>query len=319
MNTIITAVEEFLRHCKFDKNLNFKTIKHYRIDLMQLISFLTENNYSLEITNVSKNELRKFIEDISTLKPKSIKRKVATIKAMFNYLEYEDIIISNPFRKMRIQIKEPKKLPQVMNLEEITEIFKQVYKQFQAVKITNSYSYFETLRNLVLVELLFATGARVSEIAYLKKENINILTGTVIIMGKGSRERFIQICNDETLKILKDYYEVFYSKINSSGGYFLINRQGGKLSDQSIRTIVKNLAKNACIQKHITPHVFRHTFATLLLEKDVDIKYIQSLLGHSSIMTTQIYTQVNHEKQKQILNTKHPRKDFSFFHFPPGE
>jgi integrase/recombinase XerD len=111
--------------------------------------------------------------------------------------------------------------------------------------------------------------------------------------------------------VLKNYRNLYSDKIKNSGGFFLINRFGKKLSDQSIRTIVKRLTNKAGIKKHITPHVFRHSFATLLLEKDVDIKYIQSMLGHSSIMTTQIYTHVNRKKQKQILKLKHPRRDFS--------
>jgi integrase/recombinase XerD len=311
MDTIQTATGEFLKHCRFEKNLSPKTLKSYSIDLIQLTNFLISKNYPSEIDQITKNELREFLEVISYLKPKSIKRKVATIKAMFNYLEFEDKITANPLRKMQIRIKEPKRLPKVMDIKEIGEIFKIAYKRNFDIKDVSLYSYAETLRNIAVIELLFATGARVSEIAGLKKENINIASGTVIIRGKGNKERFIQICNKETLQALKNYQNTFLERINNSGGFFLINRLGKKLSDQSIRIIVKNLAKKACIQKHITPHVFRHTFATLLLEKDVDIKYIQSLLGHSSIMTTQIYTHVNHEKQKQILRTKHPRKDFS--------
>jgi integrase/recombinase XerD len=311
MSTIHTAVEEFIKHCKFEKNLSPKTIKSYNIDLKQLTEFLIRKEYPLEVTQITKIELRGFLEDISSLKPKSIKRKIATIKAMFNYLEYEDTIISNPLRKMQIRIKESKGLPKVMDIKEVGAIFKAAYKQNNAIRNVNTHLYFETLRNIVVVELLFATGARVSEAANLKIGNINVITGTVIIKGKGNKERILQICNKETLKVLQDYRNIFSDKIDKSGGFFLINRMGKKLSDQSIRIIVKNLAKKAHIQKHITPHVFRHSFATLLLEKDVDIKYIQSLLGHSSIMTTQIYTHVNHEKQKQILKTKHPRKDFS--------
>jgi integrase/recombinase XerD len=109
-----------------------------------------------------------------------------------------------------------------------------------------------------------------------------------------------------------EYYFLFYDKINSSD-YFLINRLGKSISDQSIRNIVKSFASKAGVKKHITPHIFRHSFATLLLERDVDIKYIQSMLGHSSIMTTQIYTHVNREKQIEILKTKHPRRNVSMF------
>jgi len=311
MSTIQNDFKEFINHCKYEKNLSEKTIKAYSIDIAQLIKFLIEKDFSLEIEKITKTEIREFLEAISFLKPKSIKRKVATMKAMFNFFEFEDKILINPFRKMRIKIQEPKRLPKVMEIRDVNAIFKSAYIKNSSCKDSTNYSYLESLRNVVVVELLFATGARVSEIANLKKEDIDFYSGTVSIKGKGDKERNIQICNKETIKILKEYFKLFKTKIKSAGDYFLVNRLGSKLSDQSIRGIVKVLSKDAKVQKHITPHVFRHTLATLLLEKDVDIKYIQSILGHSSIMTTQIYTHVNRKKQRQILTTKHPRKDFS--------
>src|ERR1019366_5622178 len=311
MYSLLTATNEFIGHCKFEKNLSSKTIKAYQIDLKQLFKFLEERKYSSLISAITKIQLREYLENISTLKPKSIKRKIATIKAMFNYLEFEDTITVNPLRKMRINIKEPKRLPKVLDITEIKEIFKTAYARKTIGMNKKSYSYRESLMNIAVVELLFATGARVSEIADLRSDQLNLTLGTVTLKGKGDIERSIQICNRETLSILKIYYALFETRINKCGGYFLINRFDTKLSDQSIRNIVKTLSNKAGLQRHITPHSFRHTFAILLLEKDVDIKYIQLLLGHSSIMTTQIYTHVNKAKQREILRTKHPRKDFS--------
>lgn len=311
METIQNAIAGFINHCKIEKNLNDKTIEAYKTDLAQLITFLNENGYPADISLISKVEIRGFLESISGLKPKSVKRKMATLKAMFNFLEFDDKITVNPFRKMKIKIQEPVRLPRVMDIMDIKSIFKSAYKKRYSCKDPRSFSYYEALRNTVVVELLFATGARVSEISNLRMENLNLLTGAVTIIGKGNKERIIQVCNEETLNLFVNYYDLFEGKIHSAGDFFLVNRFGGKLSDQSIRGIVKKLSIKADIQKHITPHVFRHTLATLLLENDVDIKYIQSILGHSSIMTTQIYTHVNREKQRQILEEKHPRKDFS--------
>jgi integrase/recombinase XerD len=309
MNTLAKTINDFLNHCIFEKKLNQKTIKSYKIDLIQLNNFLINNKHSLQIQDISKRELREYLVTISHLKPKSIKRKVATMKAMFNFLEFEDIISINPWRKMKIKIKEPKQLPKAMDIKEVKDIFTTAYGNNIHGKNGNSYSYFKYIRNIVVIELLFATGARVSEIANLKKQHVNIQTGTVLIQGKGNKERVINICNKETLKVLQEYHKMIIKKVEQSEGFFLINRLGNKLSDQSIRTIVRNLSKKTTIQKNITPHIFRHTFATLLLEKDVDIKYIQAMLGHSSIVTTQIYTHVNSVKQRQILRSKHPRKD----------
>jgi len=310
MSSLELAIKGFINHCKFEKNLSDKTIRAYQTDLNQLQKFITDRNFSLDITTISKLELRSYLEAISILKPKSIKRKIATIKAMFNHLEFDDIISTNPLRKMRIKIKESKQLPKVLNIQEIQKIFKSVYRANITIE-NNSYSYFAELRNIVVIELLFATGGRVSEISNLRDSQIDLNTGQVIISGKGSKERIIQICNKETIALLKKYRRISQDKIKAAGDYFLVNRFNNKLSDQSIRYIVSDLSKNAKIPMHVTPHVFRHSFATLLLEKDVDIKYIQSMLGHSSIMTTQIYTHVNKEKQRQILSTKHPRRDFS--------
>jgi len=270
---------------------------------------MIDHKKSLFIPDISKNEIRGFLESISNMEPKSIKRKIATIKSMFNFLEFEDKILINPFRKMKIKIQEEKKLPRVMDIEDIKAILKSAYDLNNLCNDASTYTYSETLRNAVVVELLFATGARVSEIANLKLDNINVLVGAITIKGKGNKERIIEVCNKETIQLLKKYQNHFIDKIHNSGGYFLVNRLGNKLSDQSIRCMVKTISNNVGITKHITPHVFRHSLATLLLENDVDIKYIQSILGHSSIMTTQIYTHVNRKKQRQILTLKHPRKN----------
>ena len=173
----------------------------------------------------------------------------------------------------------------------------------------------EALRNIIIIELLFSTGGRVSEIANLKSSDVNLTNGEIIINGKGKKQRIIQICNEELLSQLRVYKKAWICKIEAADDNFLVNRFGGKISDQSIRLLVRKLCKQAGIKKHVTPHVFRHTFATLLLEKDVDIKYIQEMLGHSSIAITQIYTHVNKIKQRQLLRTKHPRRDLSFVDF----
>lgn len=311
--TLNNAIREFLLHCSIEKNLSSKTLKAYGTDLQQFLVFMKDKE---TVIDISKHDLRDYLGSLSLLKPRSIKRKVATIKALFNFLEFEDKILSNPFRKMRIKIKEPQKLPTVMDIQEIIKIFKRSYQVKSSIGDEKSYSFFEAIRNIVVLELLFTTGARVSEIAGLKKECINLHSGSVMIRGKGDKERIIQICNRETIGILQHYYTLFEKNIRDSGGWFLINRYRQKLSDQSIRHMVKKTALSAGLSKKITPHIFRHSFATLLLEKDVDIKYIQSLLGHSSIMTTQIYTHVNRKRQRQILKAKHPRKDFSMSMVP---
>lgn len=315
MSSISKASNDFLLHCRFEKNLSSKTLKAYDTDLQQFEKHLIDSSFQGDIYGISKHHLRGYLISISNLKPKSIKRKIATIKALFNHLEFEDKINMNPFRKMKIKIREPLKLPSVLDIKEIMKIFKVLYGRKTTLKNQDSYLYRECIRNIVVLELLFATGARVSEIAGLKNEYINLSTGRITIRGKGNKERVLQVCNHETLAALRYYYSLFEKQINETDGCFLVNRFNKKLSDQSIRNMIKKVARQAGLTRRVTPHIFRHSFATLLLEKDVDIKYIQSLLGHSSIVTTQIYTHVSHAKQKQILRTKHPRRDFQLIQF----
>lgn len=306
--TIQASSLDFLRHCRYEKNLSEKTLTAYSTDLRQFATFLQSHELPLLLQNITKVELRSYLESIAHLKSKSIKRKIATLKALFNYLEFEDRITVNPFRKMRIRIRDSKKLPVVMTVAEITKLLTLLYKRKEKVKEVSRYAYTEAVRNIAIVELLFTTGARVSEIANLKSDCIDLKNGHLTIKGKGNKERVLSICHPETLSILREYRSL--QQVGTKD-YFFINREGRKTSDQSIRNLVKKLAATAGFSKRITPHVFRHSFATLLLEKDVDIKYIQSLLGHSSIITTQIYTHVSRSKQKQILRTRHPRKDLT--------
>lgn len=318
MPEIINTIKDFKNHCLFEKNLSPKTMKAYGTDLQQFSVFFQEKSLT-KISQITKTELREFLESISHLKPKSIKRKIATVKVFFNFLEFDDQILLNPFRKIRINIKEPKILPVTLDLFEIGKILRTLYKKIKTASNNTSFSFKEIIRNIVVIELLFATGGRVSEIAELKDGSVNLHSGVIKLLGKGNKERIIQVCNHETISLLHLYKKLWNNEIEKSDGYFLINRFGKMFSDQSVRNLVKKTAKEAGITKRITPHVFRHSFATLLLEKDVDIKYIQSLLGHSSIVTTQIYTHVSKAKQRQLLRTKHPRKDISLGNFGLAE
>ena len=168
------------------------------------------------------------------------------------------------------------------------------------------FSRKNAIRNIAVLELLFATGARVSEICTLTPDAVDLVNHTVKIFGKGSKERIIQVENPDVLKALNCYYETFCDDISSSG-YFFVNKLHQRLTEQSVRVMIDKQTIAIGYNKHITPHMFRHSFATLLLEEDVDIRYIQKILGHSSIATTQIYTHVSTIKQKEILTVKHPR------------
>ncbi|WP_019851323.1 tyrosine-type recombinase/integrase [Desulfitobacterium sp. PCE1] len=295
----------YLECCSYQKNLNYKTIKAYTIDLNQFIYFMEEN--SLEI---SKAGISAYITQLHKLyKPKSIKRKIACLKAFFSYLEYEEVLEGNPFKKINVRFQEPFLLPRTIPINTLQEVLSCAYQEASFTSLTE-YKLNAVLRNIAVLELLFATGLRVSELCSLKADDIDLINQTLRVTGKGARERIVQIVNSDVLTALTAYYRNFSTPIQQSG-FFFVNRLKRRLSEQSVRFMINNYVEKAGISLHITPHMFRHSFATLLLEEDVDIRYIQKLLGHSSITTTQIYTHVTSAKQKDILATKHPRNKFT--------
>ena len=298
---IDTQIRDYLAHCKYEKNLNPKTLKAYETDLHQYAHFAKtkENAYC-------KESLQLYIIYLQNCyKIKSVKRKIASIKAFFNYLEYEEIIETNPFAKLRIKLHEPSLLPRTIPLTVVDLLLRCAY-QVKAADTEGTFKYKCDLRDIAVLELLFATGMRVSELCSLRPEFVDLEEGTIKIYGKGSKERIIQIGNEDVLTAFRAYYMAFSDSIEAAG-WFFVNRLGHQLSDQSVRLIIRKYTELAGIDQHITPHMFRHAFATLLLEEDVDIRYIQQLLGHSSIVTTQIYTHVASKKQRDILIAKHPR------------
>ena len=298
---ISTVILDFLWHCEIEKKLSEKTLMAYKADLSQFAN----NAGNLNITEVTKDVIRKYLLAISHFRHKTIKRKIATLKAMLNYYECENEWYNNPMRKMIIRMREPVRLPTVMTMEEIRTLLALVYKQRMDCK-SGSFSYVMATRNIAIVELLFASGMRVSELCDLRLCDMDIKLGCVRIIGKGNKERIVDISQKATLTAIKDW-------LNERGHCDLlaplfVSRLHHKLSTQSVRLLIKNIVTLSQIKKKITPHTFRHTFATLLLEEDIDITYIQHLLGHSSIVTTQIYTHVNLQKQHEILSKKHPRR-----------
>lgn len=289
--------EKFIDYCKIRKNLNSKTIKAYKIDLHQFYTFVGDE--------LSKESLCNYISNLNIMyKPKSVRRKIATIKAFVHFLMIDDYIDSNPFDKLGISMKEPLILPKTIPLEVIQKIFVRAYLEFNNAK--SEYQKKSTARDIAVMELLFATGARVSEICFLTSQSIDMISHTIKIYGKGARERIIQIENKGVIAALETYLALFSNEIKESG-YIFTNKLHNRLTDQSVRNMIKRYAKAVNYINRITPHMFRHSFATFLLEEDVDIRYIQKMLGHSSIATTQIYTYVSMSKQKVILATKHPR------------
>ena len=290
-------IQQFLDFCKSRKTLNDKTIKAYRIDLRQFSKF-TGNIYSKETISCYIDKLHE------QFKPRTVKRKIASVKALTHYLLVQEVIEVNPFNKIDISFKEPAMLPKTIPLNVINSILSCAYNAFSQAK--TDYQKCCAIRDIAVLEMLFAIGARVSEICSLTPSSVDLTNHTVRILGKGAKERLIQIENADVLKSLQAYYDLFQEHIRSCG-FFFVNKLHSRLTEQSVREMVNKYTAMTGYDIHITPHMFRHSFATLLLDEDVDIRYIQKLLGHSSITTTQIYTHVAMAKQKEILSVKHPR------------
>lgn len=306
MDNLQTQITSYLEYCLTQKRLDEKTIKAYKIDLFQFSDGISTTSL-LEITpSILENYIKKLHEKY---KPKSVKRKIASIKAFFHYLEYRNIIIQNPFNKIQIHFREPVILPKTIPLYIVEKFLSTIYSQRSNAK--TNYQKRNALRDAAVAELLFSTGIRISELCNLKNNDVNLIDGIILIYGKGSKERLLQIGNSSVLDILREYKNNFYQETFQCD-HFFTSQSGKPLSDQSVRRMINKYSSIASIDLHITPHMFRHTFATSLLEADVDIRYIQEMLGHSSINITEIYTHVAVAKQKDILANKHPRKNFHF-------
>ena len=298
-NELNLYLKEYMDDCSLRKRLSKKTLRAYKIDLKQFFDVISEssvddfkkiNNYILYLNQ-------------KYTKHKTIKRKLATVKAFYGYLEYREVIEISPFKKIRTKIKEPKVLPKIIQKEHLVIIF-----QWLIDKLENADTEYKkriALRNLTIIELLFSTGIRISELCHLKVEDINFQERLLKIFGKGSKERILYIGNDDVMKLLR-----LLLKYNNGSEYLFLNKFNKQLSEQTVRILLTTIEKENGLSMHITPHMFRHTFATTLLEKEVDIRYIQNILGHSSISTTQIYTHVNSLKQKEILTNKNPLNDY---------
>lgn len=300
MNTLNNYITEYIEYCEYRKRLDSKTLKAYKIDLKQFEVFCTDLSDCF-----TKGVVDDFITRLhKQYKPKTVKRKIASLKAFFHHMEYRELLNENPFAKLDIRFREAKLLPKTIPFHSIQTFLSTLYAQKEQAK--SEYQLHCCIRDIAVIELLFATGMRISELCSLKPSDIDLESNNILIYGKGAKERIIQLGNQEVIAALILYQKTFQKDIEVCG-YFFVNRLQHKLSDQSVRFMINHYAEIAGISQHITPHMFRHSFATLLLEQDVDIRYIQRMLGHSSISTTEIYTHVSSTKQKDILIHKHPR------------
>ena len=289
----------YLEYCEYRKELDRRTLKAYRIDLRQYFEYIC-------VDEPDKEKIEEYVTHLhKSYKQKTVKRKIASIKAFYNYLEETEIIAESPFRKIKVKFKETVTLPRIIPREEIEKLLNHMY---QCLNENDKASRKFMLRDVAVIEVFFATGARVYEISNIRDDSINLNTGLIRLMGKGGKERYVQISNTSILEVLKKYYDENEQSIKKSG-YFFVNNRESRYTEQSIRLMLKKYTKQAGIERNITPHMFRHSFATYLIEEGVDVSCVQQILGHSSIKTTQIYIHIAAKKQAEILKELHPRNN----------
>ena len=289
----------YLEYCEYRKELDRKTLKAYRIDLRQYFEYIC-------VDEPDKEKIEEYVTHLhKSYKQKTVKRKIASIKAFYNYLEETEIIAESPCRKIKVKFKETVTLPRIIPREEIEKLLNHMY---QCLNENDKASRKFMLRDVAVIEVFFATGARVYEISNIRDDSINLNTGLIRLMGKGGKERYVQISNTSILEVLKKYYDENEQSIKKSG-YFFVNNRESRYTEQSIRLMLKKYTKQAGIERNITPHMFRHSFATYLIEEGVDVSCVQQILGHSSIKTTQIYIHIAAKKQAEILKELHPRNN----------
>ncbi|MBI5403587.1 MAG: site-specific tyrosine recombinase XerD [Ignavibacteriae bacterium] len=297
-------IKLFINYLKLEKSLSDNTISSYIFDLKLLSTYL-QNEKSIKSTEeISENHLINFITHAGNMQSKrekkysekSIYRLISVLKSFFKYLAIEDIITDNPAENLDSP-KVSRTLPSVLTIDEVNKIFDSV-----------NLSYKSGLRDRALLETMYASGLRVSELINLEISSIFFEEGFLRIFGKGSKERIVPI-GLTALNYLEKYFnsERNLIKNRDSQNYVFLNFRGKRMSRMAVWNIVKKYSATAGIKKEIHPHTLRHTFATHLLEGGADIRIIQEMLGHSDISTTQIYTHIDKEYLIEIHKTFHPR------------
>lgn len=285
----MSYLSDFINYLQATKNLSEKTLKAYSSDLNQFFGYEK---------NIVKPDICAFISYLNRqlkLKDTSIRRKIITLKNFYNYLLNIDIIDFSPFRKLKFRFKQEKKLPKTLTIIEVGKILKCLN-----IDPTNLSSFVQKgyIRDAALLDLLICTGIRIGEAAALTIDDIILSERTLLIHGKGRKQRLIYISSSQTWDRIKTLIK---ERKNSKDKHLFVNRYGQPLSIHGIEDIYKKYTKKAQINTKSTPHYLRHTFATNLLANGADLRSVQEILGHASVATTQIYTEVTTARKKQVL------------------
>ena len=284
-------IDRFLNYLNIEKNYSSHTINNYAADLREFGDFL-ESRGGKDIKRIDYFLLRKFLSVLSErkLNKRTLSRKISTMKSFFKFMLRESLIKSNPASSL-IYPRLDKPLPNFLTEKEIGSMLK-LPKGGELL----------VLRDKAILEFLYSTGARVSEMVLLKKENVDFISGIAKVRGKGRKERLLPL-GEPAINSLKKYVD----KRSDSNPSLFVNKRLGTLTDRGVRDIIYKYVKKAAIVSKVSPHTFRHSFATHLLDRGADLRSVQELLGHSSISTTQVYTHLTIDSLKSVYQKAHPR------------
>jgi len=293
------AIEHYQNYLRIERGLSENSISNYSFDIKKLVRWLEENDIVDSPINMSEDIVQKFIYDIAKeVNPRTQSRIISGLKGFFNYMIFEDYRSTNPMEL----IESPKigrKLPDTLSLEEIDQLINRI-----------DLSTPQGERNRAIIETLYGCGLRVSELIGLRISDLFFDEGFIKVTGKGDKQRFVPIGNTtmKYIDIYRTHVRIHQDIQSEFRDTLFLNRRGNSLSRAMIFHIVKQLTEKAGIRKNISPHTFRHSFATHLLENGADLRAIQQMLGHESITTTEIYTHIDKSHLSQIINQYHPRR-----------
>lgn len=287
----VEAVDNFFKYIKIEKNFSENTIINYKNDLKQFFNFVLKS----KINDFQNVDIRGFIVHLSSKKysKASVERKIATLKSFFNYLKREGTLKVNPAENISFP-KKDKKLPRFLEVNEINYFLDNI-----------KGDRLEDIRDKAILETLYSTGIRVSELVNLNVQDVDFQNSLIKVLGKGSKERIVPI-GSKALDSIENYIKNRKSKFNNNEVLF-VNKKGKKINVRTVRYRLNKLTIKYGLSKHISPHSIRHSFATHLLDKGADLRSIQELLGHANLTTTQIYTHVTTERLKEVYSKSHPR------------
>lgn len=299
MKSWTNFISDYKTYLKIERGLSVNSVTNYSFDIQRLVNYLDKNQIDISPLTIKEEDVQQFIYSVAgELNPRSRARIISGLKSFFSYLVFEDYRKDSPMELIEVP-KIGRKLPDTLSVTEIDNLIK-------AIDLSSNQGE----RNRAMLETLYSCGLRVSELVGLKLSDLFFEEGFIKITGKGNKQRFVPVGNS-TQKYIDIYINEIRNKMAINKGHedtLFLNRRGSGLTRAMVFTIIRRLAEAAGIHKTISPHTFRHSFATHLLENGADLRSIQLMMGHESITTTEVYMHLDRKFLNKVINTYHPRK-----------